>query len=95
MHSPCRACAILVALTLTPVLCAMLLKDTHGQPRRRTPIGVFLDWFDRTYRPDRSHRFNGLHRADWPHWLNRQHRPDWPDWIDRRWWCLGLLWPVY
>ena len=38
-----------VALTLTPVLCAMLLKNTHGQARRRTPIGIFLDWFDRTF----------------------------------------------
>lgn len=38
-----------VALTLTPVLCAMILKNTHGQPRRRTPIGIFLDWFNRTF----------------------------------------------
>lgn len=35
-----------VALTLTPVLCAMLLKNTHGQPKRRTPISIFLDWFN-------------------------------------------------
>lgn len=39
----------IVALTLTPVLCAMLLRETHGRARRRTPIGVFLDWFDRTF----------------------------------------------
>lgn len=38
-----------VALTLTPVLCAMILKNTHGQKKRRTPIGVFLDWFNRTF----------------------------------------------
>lgn len=38
-----------VALTLTPVLCAMILKNTHGQPRRRTPITVFIDWFNRTF----------------------------------------------
>lgn len=35
-----------VALTLTPVLCAMLLKNTHGQPKRRTPINIFIDWFN-------------------------------------------------
>jgi len=35
-----------VALTLTPVLCAMILKDTHGQPKRKTPISVFLDGFN-------------------------------------------------
>ena len=38
-----------VALTLTPVLCAMILKNTHGQPKRRTPISIFLDWFNRTF----------------------------------------------
>ena len=32
-----------VALTLTPVLCAMILKNHHGK-KRRTPIGLFLDW---------------------------------------------------
>ncbi|WP_031427623.1 efflux RND transporter permease subunit [Flavimarina sp. Hel_I_48] len=35
-----------VALTLTPVLCAMLLKNTHGKPRKRTPINRFIDWFN-------------------------------------------------
>lgn len=35
-----------VALTLTPVLCAMILKDTHGQPKRKTPISLFLDGFN-------------------------------------------------
>lgn len=38
-----------VALTLTPVLCAMILKNTHGQPRRRTPINWFLDGFNRLF----------------------------------------------
>ncbi|RYD99375.1 MAG: hydrophobe/amphiphile efflux-1 family RND transporter, partial [Sphingobacteriales bacterium] len=40
-----------VALTLTPVLCAMILKNTHGQPRKKTPLNRALDafnrWFDR------------------------------------------------
>lgn len=39
----------IVALTLTPVLCAMILKNTHGQPRKRTPINRFLDWFNRGF----------------------------------------------
>lgn len=39
----------LVALTLTPVLCAMILKNNHGQPRKRTPINMFLDWFNRVF----------------------------------------------
>ena len=39
----------IVALTLTPVLCAMILKPhTHGK-KRRTPVSVFLDWFNRTF----------------------------------------------
>lgn len=38
-----------VALTLTPVLCAMLLKNNHGKPQRRTPINLFLGWFNRTF----------------------------------------------
>jgi hydrophobic/amphiphilic exporter-1 (mainly G- bacteria), HAE1 family len=39
----------LVALTLTPVLCAMLLKNNHGKPRKKTPINRFLDWFNRGF----------------------------------------------
>lgn len=38
-----------VALSLTPVLCAMLLKNSHGQPKRRTPISFFLDIFNRWF----------------------------------------------
>ncbi len=40
-----------VALTLTPVLCAMILKNTHGQPRKKTWMNRALDgfnnWFER------------------------------------------------
>lgn len=40
-----------VALTLTPVLCAMILKNTHGVPRKKTPVNRVIDafnaWFDR------------------------------------------------
>jgi len=38
-----------VALTLTPVLCAMILKNTHGQPKKRTPIQWLLDGFNRWF----------------------------------------------
>lgn len=38
-----------VALTLTPVLCAMILKNTHGQPRPKTPINRFIDWFNEKF----------------------------------------------
>src|SRR5690606_16863360 len=40
----------IVALTLTPVLCAMILKPhPHGAPKRKTPVGMFIDWFNRTF----------------------------------------------
>ncbi|MBS1590051.1 MAG: efflux RND transporter permease subunit, partial [Bacteroidetes bacterium] len=38
-----------VALTLTPVLCAMILKNTHGQPRKKSPIDRLLDAFNRWF----------------------------------------------
>jgi HAE1 family hydrophobic/amphiphilic exporter-1 len=38
-----------VALTLTPVLCAMILKNTHGKPKRKTPVTIFLDWFNQKF----------------------------------------------
>lgn len=38
-----------VALTLTPVLCAMLLKNTHGKPKRKTPINRFINWFNQKF----------------------------------------------
>jgi len=38
-----------VALTLTPVLCAILLKNTHGQPKKKAPITMFIDWFNRVF----------------------------------------------
>jgi HAE1 family hydrophobic/amphiphilic exporter-1 len=48
-----------IALTLTPVLCAMILKNTHGQKRRRTPVTMFLDWFNKRF--DRlTGRYTGL-----------------------------------
>ena len=39
----------LVALTLTPVLCAMILKNTHGRPKSKSPITMFINWFNRGF----------------------------------------------
>lgn len=42
----------IVALTLTPALCAMILKNNHGKPRKKSPIdrlvGSFNRGFDKT-----------------------------------------------
>jgi HAE1 family hydrophobic/amphiphilic exporter-1 len=38
-----------VALTLTPVLCAMLLKNNHGKPKRRSVLTRVLDGFNRRF----------------------------------------------
>ncbi len=38
-----------VALTVTPVLCAMILKNTHGKPRKKTLMNRFLDSFNRGF----------------------------------------------
>ncbi|AKQ45999.1 multidrug transporter AcrB [Rufibacter radiotolerans] len=35
-----------IALTLTPVLCAMLLKNNHGKPKKRNPLTRALDGFN-------------------------------------------------
>jgi len=39
----------IVALSLAPVLCAMILKNTHGQPKRKTPISLFINAFNRVF----------------------------------------------
>ncbi len=38
-----------VALSLTPVLCAMLLKNQHGHAKRKTPIGFLINLFNRWF----------------------------------------------
>ncbi|WP_053976299.1 efflux RND transporter permease subunit [Mangrovimonas xylaniphaga] len=38
-----------VALTLTPVLCAMILKNNHGQPRKKSLMNRFIDSFNRLF----------------------------------------------
>jgi hydrophobic/amphiphilic exporter-1 (mainly G- bacteria), HAE1 family len=42
----------IVALTLTPALCAMMLKNNHGKARKQTPVNRFIDGF--------NHKFNHL-----------------------------------
>ncbi len=39
----------IVALTLTPALCAMLLKNNHGKPRKKSIIDKFLETFNRGF----------------------------------------------
>ncbi len=39
----------LVALTLTPALCAIMLKNHHGQHKKRTPVDKFLDAFNNRF----------------------------------------------
>ncbi len=36
----------IVALTLTPALCAMMLKNNHGKPKKKTPITRVVDGFN-------------------------------------------------
>ncbi|WP_407483175.1 efflux RND transporter permease subunit [Elizabethkingia meningoseptica] len=38
-----------VALTLTPALCALILKNNHGKVRKKTPITLFLDKFNNLF----------------------------------------------
>ncbi len=39
----------IIALTLTPVLCAMLLKNTHDMPVKRSPVARFLAKFNQAF----------------------------------------------
>lgn len=39
----------IVALTLTPALCAMMLKNNHGVARKKTPLNKFLDGFNNKF----------------------------------------------
>lgn len=37
------------ALTLTPVLCAMILRNNHGKPKSKSLVAIFLDWFNKKF----------------------------------------------
>jgi HAE1 family hydrophobic/amphiphilic exporter-1 len=39
----------IVALTVTPVLCAIILKHNHEKARKKTPLNRFMDWFNRGF----------------------------------------------
>ncbi|MWW26201.1 efflux RND transporter permease subunit [Algibacter lectus] len=39
----------IVALTLTPVLCAMLLKNNHGKAKKKSIIDKFIAWFNKGF----------------------------------------------
>ncbi len=39
----------IIALTLTPALCAIMLKNNHGQARKNTLINRFIDGFNKQY----------------------------------------------
>ncbi|MET3038163.1 efflux RND transporter permease subunit [Chryseobacterium sp. NRRL B-14859] len=38
-----------VALTLTPALCALILKNNHGKTKKKTPVSLFLDKFNNLF----------------------------------------------
>ncbi|QBJ88069.1 efflux RND transporter permease subunit [Chryseobacterium gleum] len=38
-----------VALTLTPALCALILKNNHGKAKKKTPVTLFLDKFNNLF----------------------------------------------
>jgi len=38
-----------IALTLTPVLCAIFLKNNHGTPRKKSPVNRFIDGFNQKF----------------------------------------------
>jgi HAE1 family hydrophobic/amphiphilic exporter-1 len=38
-----------VALTLTPALCAIILKNNHGKIRKKTPVNRFIDGFNNIF----------------------------------------------
>src|SRR6476646_5688843 len=39
----------LVALTLTPALCALILKNNHGKAKKKTLVSIFLDKFNNIF----------------------------------------------
>lgn len=38
-----------VALTLTPALCIIMLKNNHGKPKKKTPVNKLIDGFNRRF----------------------------------------------
>ncbi len=59
----------IVALTLTPVLCAMLLKNEHGKPRKGNLLTRSLDSFNRSFDKITGRYVNVLRRIVSRKWL--------------------------
>lgn len=51
----------IVALSLAPVLCAMILQSPHAQPRKRTPIRRLIDSFNHVFERAAGRYLNLLH----------------------------------
>ncbi|MFN8275613.1 MAG: efflux RND transporter permease subunit [Flavobacteriaceae bacterium] len=49
----------IVALTLTPALCAIILKNHHGQPKKKTPVDRFIDAFNSRFNKT-TNRYMGI-----------------------------------
>ncbi|UYQ92326.1 efflux RND transporter permease subunit [Chitinophaga horti] len=49
----------IVALTLTPALCAMILKNNHGKKKKKSPVDKFLDAFNNLFNRT-ANRYEGL-----------------------------------
>jgi len=49
----------IVALTLTPALCAMILKNNHGKHRKKNFLDIFLDGFNNTFNRG-ANKYEGL-----------------------------------
>ncbi|MBN8785201.1 MAG: multidrug transporter AcrB [Sphingobacteriales bacterium SCN 48-20] len=49
----------IVALTLTPALCAMILKNNHGKHRKKNFLDKFLDGFNNTFNRG-ANKYEGL-----------------------------------
>lgn len=47
------------ALTLTPALCALLLKNTHGKPKKKNALNSFLNAFNSNYNK-LANRYQGI-----------------------------------
>jgi len=48
-----------VALTLTPALCAIILKSNHGVARKKTPVNRFIDGFNNLFNRS-ANKYQGL-----------------------------------
>jgi HAE1 family hydrophobic/amphiphilic exporter-1 len=57
----------IVALTFTPALCAMLLKNTHGVEKKPTPINLFIKSFNNWFK-----NLQGKYKNLVEHILNRK-----------------------